>query len=59
MNPLVAKFIADLGALPAADRLQALKEFGQQAQTLHFAALDEVREKMRSHRENQATEQKP
>jgi hypothetical protein len=59
VNPIVAKFIADLQALQPGERLNALKEFGEQAQTLHFAALDEVREKMRSHRENPATEQRP
>ena len=59
MTPIVAKFISDLGVLPPADRLQALKEFGEQAQTLHFAALDEVREKMRSHKQNQITEKTP
>ncbi len=59
MNPLIAKFIADLQTLQPGERLQALKQFGEQAQTLYFAALDEVREKMRSHRENPITEKKP
>lgn len=55
MNPIVAAFIHQLQALPPGERIEAIKQFGEQAQTLHFAALDEVREKMRSMRENPIT----
>ena len=52
MHPLVTKFIEDLKTLQPGERLKAIKEFGQEAQTLYFAALDEIREKMRAVKAN-------
>ena len=52
MHPLVTKFIEDLKTLQSGERLKAIKEFGQEAQTLYFAALDEIREKMRAVKAN-------
>ena len=52
MHPLVTKFIEDLKTLQPGERLKAIKEFGQEAQTLYFAALDEIREKMRAAKAN-------